>query len=249
MTINIIGTGLNTWDNLTVKSVDLLKKADLIYLEGYTSLFGEPIEVLEKMISKKVTILTRQEFEESNTLINENKNKEVCLLVIGDPLAATTHTELILRLKENKIRYNVIHNTSVFNAISETGLQLYKFGRTISLPFFDKYPPESVYNNIIDNQKMGLHSLILLDIKAEENKFMTINEAIEHLIKLENKFKKNLIKENLKIVACARLTHKDQVIKYGKIKDILKEDFGKQPHCLIIPGKMHFLEEEFVEKN
>jgi diphthamide biosynthesis methyltransferase len=25
---------------------------------------------------------------------------------------------------------------------------------------------------------------------------------------------------------------------------IKKEDFGKPPHCLIIPGKLHFMEEE-----
>jgi len=27
----------------------------------------------------------------------------------------------------------------------------------------------------------------------------------------------------------------------------MKEDFGKPPHCLIVPGKMHFLEEEFLD--
>jgi len=38
-----------------------------------------------------------------------------------------------------------------------------------------------------------------------------------------------------------------QEIKYGKAKEIASHKFKGFPQCLIIPGKMHFMEEEFLK--
>ena len=32
-----------------------------------------------------------------------------------------------------------------------------------------------------------------------------------------------------------------------KVRDLLNLDFGKPLHCLIIPGKLHFMEEEMLK--
>ena len=155
---------------------------------------------------------------------------------------------------QNNVKTRIINNASVLTAIGITGLQLYKFGKTTSIPFIEDHPNlETPYNVLEENKKMGLHTLFLLDLKPEENRFMTVNTAIEILENIEKRKQKNkdvdnnLIKEDTFAVGCARLGSKDFLVKTGKIKDLKKFDFGKPPHCLIIPGKMHFMEEEMLE--
>ena len=97
------------------------------------------------------------------------------------------------------------------------------------------------------NKANGLHSLLLLDLKPEQNRFMTINQAIEILEMIEKNKKENIIYSDLLVVGCARLGSKDFLIKAGKLKEIKEFDFGKPPHCLIIPGYLHFTEKEMLE--
>ena len=55
------------------------------------------------------------------------------------------------------------------NAIGCTGLQLYSFGGAVSIVFFTpKWRPDSFYDKIAANRKLGLHTLCLLDIKVKE---------------------------------------------------------------------------------
>jgi diphthine synthase len=92
---------------------------------------------------------------------------------------------------------------------------------------------------------MGLHTLCLLDIKKDLEKYMTVNEAIEILLKIESKRGENVFTNETFCVGCARLGG-DFVIKAGKASELLKFDFGKPLHCLIVPGKMHFMEEDIL---
>lgn len=85
------------------------------------------------------------------------------MLVVGDPFGATTHTDFALRAKEKGIECQIVHNASIMNAIGCTGLQLYSFGETISIPFWtDTWHPDSFYEKIIENYKRNLHTLCLL---------------------------------------------------------------------------------------
>lgn len=92
-------------------------------------------------------------------LLNEtNKNK-----------SATTHTDIILRARNLGIPTRVIHNASIMNAIGACGLQLYNFGQTVSLVFFtETWKPDSFYDKIKENTDLGMHTLVLLDIKVKE---------------------------------------------------------------------------------
>ena len=38
-----------------------------------------------------------------------------------------------------------------------------------------------------------------------------------------------------------------EIIKVGKARDLLKENFNIHPQCLIVTGKMHFIEEDFLK--
>ena len=105
------------------------------------------------------------------------------------------------------------------------------------------YFPESPYDALRDNLKMNLHTLCLLDVKYDENKYMTINDGIKILLQIEEKRGEGVFTEKTLCVGCARLGG-DEVIKFGTAGGLIKVDFGKPPHVLIVPAKLHFVEEE-----
>ncbi|MBI2578720.1 MAG: diphthine synthase [Candidatus Aenigmarchaeota archaeon] len=232
----LIGIGL--WDekDISLKGVDAAKNCDAVYLEQYTGIWHGGAAALEKTIGKKISVLEREKVE-SNFLINEAKNKDVALLIPGDPLAATTHFELFYQCKKQWIECIVIHASSIYTAIAITGLQLYKFGRTTTLAKPHKnYIPESPYDVITENKRVGLHTLVLLDTAQGG---MTIKEGVELLQSMEEKRKEGLLDD--KIIAAARLGSENPIIRYGHADDLLMEE---KPAVIIIPGTLNFKEEE-----
>jgi diphthine synthase len=224
--IYLIGLGLSEND-ISLGAVDVLKKCDDIYCEFYTSNWGN-LESIERIINKKIKILNREEVE-SDFLINESKKKDIALLTPGDPLTATTHFQLILDAKNADIECKVIHAPSIYTAVAKSGLQLYKFGRTITLTRDNVTSP---YDMIRENRKSGLHTLVLLDIDmaAEEGTKLLINN--------------NVISEDEKIVVCTNLGTTNAKIVYGEANKIKIDDV---PAVIIIPGKLNFKEEEALE--
>lgn len=249
MTLNIIGIGLSTEKDITVKGLEIVKNCDIVYLENYTSLLQITKEELEKFYNKKIILADREMSEQgAEKIVTEAKDKEIAFLVIGDPFSATTHIELFKLAKQNNVEIKIINNASILTTIGITGLQLYKFGKTTSIPFLEDHPNlETPYNVLADNQKLGLHTLFLLDLKPEENKFMTIKDSLEILEKIEAKKQLNLINTETLVIGCARLGSEDYKIKADKLTKIKLTNFGKAPHCLVIPGKLHFTEEEMLK--
>lgn len=244
MGIYFIGLGLNNEKDITVNGLEAVKKCDLVYLENYTSVLNCSKEDLEKFYGKKIILANRSMVEnEDNEIISNSKTKNVAFLVAGDSLAATTHIDLYLRAKNEGIKCFVIHNSSILTAIGVTGLQLYKFGKVTSIPL-ENQNVEAPYDVLKGNLGLGLHTLFLLDLKPEDDKFMTVNDAIRYLLKVELKRNEKLFSEKTLCIGCARVASEQQAIKYGTAKELLKFDFGKPVHCLIVPGKMHFMEEE-----
>jgi len=246
MTLYLIGIGMNDEKDISVKGLEIVKSCDKVYLENYTSLLQTSLEKLEQLYGKKIVLANREKTEqEDEQIVQEAKIKEVAFLVIGDPFSATTHVELFKLAKEKKVEVRVINNASVLTAVGITGLQLYKFGRTTSIPFIEEHPNlETPYNILRENHCLGVHTLVLLDLRPEEKRFMTINEAIEILEKIEVRKKENFIKDEMLAIGCARLGSENATIKSGTLKDLKTFDFGEPLHCLIFPGNMHFIEEE-----
>jgi len=238
MTLNIIGIGLGDEKDITVKGLELVKKSDIVYLENYTSKLNCDISKLEKLYGKKITLANRNLVENKTEIVDNSVKKEVSFLIIGDVFGATTHIDIVQRAREKKVKVNIVHNTSILNAIGETGLSLYNFGKKTSIPFDNKnvVSPIKVFE---ENLKLGLHTLFLLDLRPDVNKFMSVNEAIEYILR-------NDVDENKMAVACCAIGSDKQIIKYGKLKDLKSKKFDAYPQCLIIPGKMHFMEEEFL---
>lgn len=243
----LIGLGLS-WKDLSLKALEAIQKCDKVYLETYTSISDFSKLQLERLLGKKIEALNRKQVEEIKPFFKQGL-KDVALLVYGDPLAATTHLEILLEAKKRKIRTKLIHAPSILTSVAETGLQLYKFGKTASIPLPQRnFKPESFFDILnINNKEMGAHTLFLLDLNPEEDKYLTIKQAINILLEIEAKRKSKLLGESTKLIGCARLGQPDQLIKYASAEQLQKINFGKPPYCLIVPAKLNFKEEEFLE--
>ncbi|MCK4968578.1 MAG: diphthine synthase [Candidatus Aenigmarchaeota archaeon] len=237
----LIGIGINDEKDISLKGIEAIKKCENVFMELYTCPIHIDLKNLEKLTGKKIRLLERNHVEDEEVVLNSAKTKDTAFLVGGDALSATTHTEIILDAKKLGIDVKIIHASSIFTAIAETGLMLYKFGKTVSLPFPQEgYFPTTPYTNIKDNLDSSLHTLLLLDIG------MSANKAIEILLELEEKMNGKLFDDSFKLVIVAHLGG-DSLIKYDTISNLKNMDFGIQPHALIIPSKLHFHEEEFLE--
>jgi diphthine synthase len=237
--IYLIGIGLNDEKDISLKGLEAIKKCKFVYLEYYTSKLNVDLKKLEKLYNKKLIIADRNLVENSNEIIENSKKYAVAFLVIGDVFGATTHINFIIECKKNNIEYKIIHNTSVLTAVGETGLELYKFGKTTSIPFNNKNIKTAI-EVIKQNQKNDLHTLVLLDLDPMNNKFMNAKEALKYF--LDNGFK-----ADSKIVVCSQLGGGSEIV-YSQINNLMNHDFNKYPQSIIIPAKkLHFVEEESLE--
>ena len=233
----IIGLGLNE-QGISLEGREAIKKCKRIYLESYTVNFSYSVKSLEMALGIKIIPLDR-EYVESKKLAQEAKKDDICLLVYGSPLFATTHMGLIEDCEEFEVSYRIIYAASVFDALAETGLQLYKFGKISSMPKWKEgYHPDSFLDYVVENKQIEAHSLILVDIG------LNIKEALEQLETASKNRNLNIGK----ILVCSILGTKFKKIYYGNIEK-LKEKKILAPFCLVIPGKMHFLEEGFLKKS
>lgn len=248
MTIYLIGIGLAGEKDISVKGLGIIQKCTKIYLENYTSLLQCSQNDLEQFYGKKIIPAGRALLEEGAIhIVEEAKRADVSVLIIGDPFSATTHSELLKSAFYAGVPVEIVHNASILTAVGQTGLQLYKFGKTTSIPFVDEQPHlETPYTVVKENKERGLHTLLLLDLRPSEKKFMTISQALEILECIEERKKEKVITNNLLVVGCARLGSGDALIRAGTLQELKKVNFGQPPHCLIIPGKLHFAEEEML---
>lgn len=241
-----VGLGLSGTDGMTVKALNALKECDKIYAEFYTSvLIGTDPKDLEAVIGKKVNILYRSQVEENDDIIRDAMEMRVGFITAGDTMSATTHVDLRIQAVEAGIPVRMIHGISIFSACpTSLGLQHYKFGRTVTLPFLEEnYHPRSPYDHILENKRRGLHTLILLDIRADELRYMTAHEAIEWLIAAENEWGEGLIDDRTVICVASHVGASDEKVFAGYPQDLLKMDLGTPLFSLILPGKLHFMEQ------
>ncbi|MBN2566518.1 diphthine synthase [Candidatus Woesearchaeota archaeon] len=247
MTLYLIGTGLHDRDDLSLKGLAAAKRCKRVYIENYTSRSFSSKEEFEGLIGKEVILADRDLVEQKaeETILAEAKEHNVAFLVFGDPSSATTHSDLMLRARKSGIQTRVIHNASVMSAIADTGLSLYKFGKTASVPFPQgSFRPESFYDTIQQNQSIRAHTLLLLDLEPKKGKYMTVAQAIGILLGIEAKRKEGVITPATLLVGCARLGSDGQTIQSGTPSELKEADLGEAPHCLIVCSDLHFMEEE-----
>ena len=150
------------------------------------------------------------------------------------------------------------------SAIGSTGLQLYNFGQTVSMVFFtDTWKPSSFYDRIMENRTIGLHTLVLLDIKVKEQslenlargrkifeppRYMTVSECARQMLETEEERHGQVYTPKSLAVGVARLGAINQRIVAGTLEQLCEADLGPPLHSLVLLGKRtHDLERDFIK--
>lgn len=240
-----VGLGLGGVDDLSARALAALKECDQVFGEFYTSMLMDSTpEDLERVLGKRMVRLCRREVEEEQVVIEAARKGRVAFVTAGDTMAATTHVDLRIQAMEEGITTRVFYGVSIFSACaSALGLQPYKFGRTVTIPFPEPgFTPLSPYDNIYENWSRGLHTLVLLDIREEEGRFMTANQAVQWLLDAERAKGMGMITPTTVICAAARVGSRTEKVVAGYPAKMLAEDMGPPLHALVIPGRLHFIE-------
>jgi diphthine synthase len=244
MSVTFVGLGLNDEKGLTLEGLEEARNADAVFAEFYTNLMpGLDRGRLEDLLGKKIVVLSRIQLEDDGAreIIEAALTKKVVFLVPGDPMIATTHISVRLELSKRGIPSRIIHAPSIASAVcGATGLQSYKFGKSVTLPQ-EPNVPRSVLDTLQENKKRGLHTLMLLDVRPSEPKQLTIGSAVAKLTAED---------PSLGLwtgIGAARVGSPDQFLLCGKFGSLKQKEFGNVPHCLVFPGRLHFMEIESLK--
>jgi diphthine synthase len=167
----------------------------------------------------------------------------VAIFIQGSALVQTTHLSLLQDARRLKIKTKVVHNASIISAISETGLHSQKFGRYVTIPFPERTngkSPESIFEIIKGNKKRELHTLCLLDLDVEEKRYMKVNDALRVLLK------GRIVTKDTEIVVFARAGSENPLIAYDKVNNLLKRNIQDTPTVMVVTGKLHYTEKDFL---
>jgi diphthine synthase len=239
--LSFVGLGLYDARSVTVVGAERIAAADAVFLELYTSrLPGATVAELEAAHGVAITRVDRTTVESDPAVILDAATAgPTVFLTAGDPMVATTHVDLRLRAIEAGIATEVLHGVSAQTAASGlTGLQNYKFGRAVTLPFpraGGPVVPPSVQTAIDANTTAGLHTLVFLDIDAPAERYLSADAAAGQLAEAAP--------ERLG-VAVARAGSPDPLVRAGPLRSLAAEAYGPPLHMLILPGELHHIEAE-----
>ncbi|MFX1512437.1 MAG: diphthine synthase [Promethearchaeota archaeon] len=248
--LTFIGLGLSSFKDISLNSYEIIQNADVVLLDEYTNFVDKKgFNKFQETVDGDVRVVYRK-FLEDNTqdIVNLAKTKKVALVIPGDPFVATTHVTIRILAEENRIPTKIIHNTSILSAVpSHLGLSAYKFGRTVTLPFPENksfYP----YDITAKNQQIGAHTLLLLDIDVENDRYLSIPEALNLLQELEQERQESVFSKDKVVAGIARLGSDDSFTKVGTLSDLEDEKWGCPPQIIVIYASLHFAEEEALKK-
>ncbi|KAI1635026.1 tetrapyrrole methylase [Biscogniauxia mediterranea] len=264
----LVGLGLSDETDITVRGLEVVKKASRVYLEAYTSILLVDQSVLESYYGRPVVVADREMVESnSDEILRDAQTEDVAFLVVGDPFGATTHTDLVLRARELGIPVRTVPNASIMSGIGATGLQLYNFGQTVSMVFFlDNWRPSSFYDRIKENRSIGLHTLVLLDIKVKEQslenmargrriyeppRYMTVGQCAQQMLEVEEERKEGVYSPDSLAIGAARVGSKSEKFVAGTLKQLCEADdiLGGPLHSLVLLGsRAHELERDYARE-
>ena len=243
-----IGLGISGISELSDSTLSIIKNADIVYLESFTSPISETEkEQLANMCDGEFKIAKRWLVEDGNEILENAKKREVVLISYGDPYIATTHLELKTRAVTDKIETKTIHSSSIVSSlIGEIGLQYYKVGKILTI-MNDPKSMITPYNTISNNLLSKMHSVILLEYNEDKSFFLDPQDALSLLLDAEKIQNGKIISLDTFAIIASRIGKSDQNITSGKISNLIKKEFGNPPHTIIIPGSLHFTESNAVK--
>ena len=245
--LTFVGLGLSA-KGLTLEGVEELKNADAVYLEYYTTPH-EPqlVRHVQAVTGKRLTIVDRGFVEDGSAILADALIRNVVLAVLGDPMIATTHTELRVRAIRQGIETRVVHSATIVSAAaSASGLHSYKFSRTITVTRESVGKLTQVYHILHENLLEGAHTLLLMEYDVQSGEGVSPADAIAGLLLAEGNFKRGVVSKNTFAILLSRLGREDAAIAAGSFVELAKREAGGPPHSLVVPGKLHFTEVEAV---
>jgi len=230
--LNLIGLGLDNGE-VTEKALKALEDVEKAYAEFYTNTETVDLERIEQKTGTKIEKLSRNQVEREDLILESAKDQDTAFLVSGDPLTATTHYDIKHRAEEKGIETEVFHAPSIFTSIAETGLNVYKFGRTVTLP--ENGEPSSIIEHIEKNDSIGLHTLVLLDINYNAS------DAAKKLVKMDESLAER------KVMVLERANLDSMSVNAMSLKEVSEKQLGDTPHSIIFVGETSHKEDEFLE--
>ena len=132
------------------------------------------------------------------------------------------------------------------------------------MPFFTpNWRPASFYDRVAENAGLGLHTLVLLDIKVKEQsaenmargrrvfepaRFMTAAQCAGQMLEIEHEKAEGVCAGDRLAIGAARVGGgEEQRFACGTLAELAEVDLGGPLHCLVLLGRRtHELEKEFV---
>ena len=247
-----VGMGLGDERDLSRRAIDRLRICEPIFAEEYTAVLAPgSLDRLSTEIGRPIIRLDRAALEAERQVLDAlaSPGRIAALLVVGDPFAATTHVALRIALEKVGHRWHYLPNASIVTAApSYLGLMQYRFGRTVSLPFPEPgFEPRSPLEAIARNRAHGLHTLVLLDLRPGEGRFLTADRALTVYRSLDRD--REVLPESLEIAVVARIGTESAQAWYGTVGQLREIDFGPPMHALVVPSRdLHFEEAEALER-
>jgi diphthine synthase len=250
-----VGTGIDGYRGLTIAALEVLRRCEIVYIERFTSALSEAdIQGLNSLLEMHIEPVQRWFVEDGRDIIEAARTKDVALVTYGDPLIATTHSELRSRAARNLVKTAVLHSASgIASTIGETGLHVYKFGRMVTM-MSEFHSAVTVYDAIFQNLLAGSHTLILTEYSYNDDDdsgsggggkapiFLNPSSVFNMLLDAERTHKHQIFSDGTFAVVASRVGMKDQKITSGNIRSLKELEFGMGPHSVIITGSLHFTE-------
>jgi diphthine synthase len=246
--LKIIGMGLSGLGSMTIDGLSALRSCEIAYYDSYTSILPDSsIEDISRAAGREIIPATRYMVENSNEILQKASKSDICLLVAGDPLSATTHFELIHEAMSLGVDVDILPNASIILfAPLILGLYVYRVGPPVSLPFIsEKFFPLSPYEKIRRNLESGFHTLVLLDLRDGKN--MTVQESFSILRRMEDRVNGNVISDKIFLCVVSRAGRIDQKIICGHMKELENAEMP-DPVSLVIPAQLTDQENEYIRK-
>jgi diphthine synthase len=246
-----VGMGLFDERDLSYRAIDALRGCDAVFAEEYTSVLAPgSLDRLSELVGRPIERVERAELEAQTVVLAALAGgRRVALLVAGDPFAATTHVALRLAAEAAGHRWTYHPNASILHAAAGfLGLQPYRFGRTVSLPFPEPgFAPTSPIEIAGRNRSERLHTLVLLDLRPSEKRFLTADRALEVLLDRDPLGVHLPLDAELAVVA--RVGSPTAEAWFGPRAGLARAEFGPPLHALIVPAAdLHFEESEALAR-
>lgn len=245
-----LGLGLHDEHDVTPRALEVLTRSGAVFAEEYTSLLAPgTLDRLGAKIGRPIVRLARAELEGEEAIRRAlGTHDTVALVTAGDPFVATTHVALRVAVERWGHTWQYVPAATVLTAVPGLlGLMHYRFGRTVSLPFPEPgFAPRSPLEAIAQNRAARLHTLVLLDLRPAEGRFLTAAEGLRQLTEMDGG-PTRLLPDDVRFGVVARAGADDAAAWFGTRAELRDVDFGPPLHAIVVPAaELHFQEAEAV---